>query len=218
MIITLICAPIVTGVVVSIITSPVASSGGTDKPSIPRVNFDAGVNLCAKFNLAVQCVLSSIGSDSYMTREPTDNLNGVPTCGGNLPGFMRWASSHAIPNADGLVLSVASRGRASVEVEDLRVSVLKRQPTPRTTQIDCASGEGGGPSNYIYATVILDHNPPSVSYYCGSNPCPVPNVTIEPGGSAQIHINAYGNHSLTEWVARIDLIINGKLETLNLGS
>lgn len=105
-----------------------------------------------------------------------------------------------------------------MEVEDLRVSVLKRQPTPRTTQIDCASGEGGGPSNYIYATVILDHNPPSVSYYCGSNPCPVPNVTIEPGGSAQIHINAYGNHSLTEWVARIDLIINGKLETLNLGS
>lgn len=114
-----------------------------------------------------------------------------------------------------MVLNIASLGHAIVEVENLRVSLIKREPPLRTLEIDCAGGRG--PSNYIYSTVLLDGNPPKVSYWCGNDPCPVPNVTVQPGGTAQFHILAYSYHWLTKWNARIDLIVNGRLVTIDLG-
>jgi hypothetical protein len=216
-VVTLICIPILTGVAVSIISSHVTpSSNASTVSSVPKVNLGLGTNLCARLAVDIQCVLSDIGSNSYMTRQSVGNLVGVPTCADNLPGFMRWAHSYAIAINDALVLSIASPGKATVEIENLRASVIERQPPLRTTQVDCAGGEEA-PSDYIYSTVLLDGNPPSVSYHCGTTPCPAPDVTIQPGGSAQLHITAYGYHSLTEWAARVDLIVNGKLITVNLG-
>jgi hypothetical protein len=214
--VTVICAPIIVGVAVAIIVQNLPSQADNQgTSSVPTVNFDLGTNLCAQLHMDVQCVLSDTGSNSYMSRKPATNLDGVPTCATNPSGFLNWARTNAVGGSNALVLNIASLGQAVVEVENLRISLIKREPPLRTLQIDCAGGRG--PSNYIYSTVLLDENPPQVSYSCGNEPCPVPNITVQPRGTAQFHILAYSYHWLTEWNARIDLIVNGKLVTIDLG-
>jgi hypothetical protein len=166
----------------------------------------------------IQCVLSDIGSNSYMSRKTAVNLRNVPTCGKSVPDFLKWTRANAVGESNRLVLNIASLGHATVEIENLRISVIKRELPLHTTQIDCGGGKDTGPSNYIYATALLDGNPPHVSYDCGANKCPVPNVTIQPGKNAQFYILAYGSKWLTEWAAAIDLIVDGRLVTINLGN
>jgi hypothetical protein len=215
--VTLVCAPIIVGVAVTIIVQNLPSRGDSQStPSAPTVTFDLGANLCAQLHMDIQCVLSDTGSNSYMARKPAINLDGVPTCDTNLSGFLKWTQVNAVGGSNALVLNIASLGHAIVEIENLRISLIKREPPLHTLEIDCAGG--AGPSNYVYATVLLDGNPPEVSYWCGNAPCPVPNVTVQPGGNAQFHILAYSYHWLTEWTARIDLIVNGRLDTIDLGN
>lgn len=217
--ITLVLAPIIAGVAVVIITQELSSNmGGNATPSAPSVSFNLGTNLCAQLHINVQCVLSDIGANSYMSRKPIVNLRDVPACTKSVPNFLKWTRANAIGESNRLVLNIASLGHATVEIENLRVSVIGRELPLHTTQIDCGGGAGTGPSNYVYATALLDGNPPHVSYDCGANPCPVPNVTIQPGGNAQFYILAYGSKWLTEWAAAIDLIVNGRLVTVNLGN
>jgi hypothetical protein len=216
---TLVCAPIIAGVVIFIITQAISPNGGDNATSsAPSASFNLGTNLCAQLRINIQCVLSDIGANSYMSRKPAVNLQNVPTCAESVPGFLKWARANAVGESNRLVLNIASLGHATVEIENLRVSVIKRELPLHTTQIDCGGGKGTGPSNYIYATALLDGNPPQVSYDCGANPCPVPNVTIQPGGNAQFYILAYGSKRLTEWAGAIDLIVNGRLVTINLGN
>jgi hypothetical protein len=216
--VTLVCAPILVGVVAPVIISELpSSSNGQSSFNEPAGAPFLGTNLCARLRVDIQCTLSDIGSNSYMSREPITNLNDVPTCGTDMPGFLKWAKVHAIGTANSLVLNINSLGHAVVEIENLRVSLVQRKPPPRTLEIDCAGG-GEGSSNYVYSIVHLDSNPPSVRYYCGENTCPVPNITVNPGGNAQFYIGAYSYRWLTEWAARIDLIVNGELMTINLGS
>jgi hypothetical protein len=217
--VTLLCAPIIVGVAVAIITQELSSNAGHDAtPSTPSVSFNLGTNLCVRLHMNIQCVLSDLGANSYMSRKPAVDLRGVPTCGKSVPGFLKWARTNAVGESNRLVLNIASLGHATVEIENLRVSVIERELPLHTTQIECGGGKGTGPSNYIYATALLDGNPPHVSYDCGANPCPVPNVTIQSGGNAQFYILAYGFKRLTEWAAAVDLIVDGRLVTINLGN
>jgi len=216
--VTLVCVPIIVGVAVPIIVQKLPShpdNQGTSSVPTPAVNFDLGANLCAHLHMDIQCVLSDTGSNSYMSRKSTTKLDGVPNCSANLSGFLKWARVNAVGGSNALVLNIASLGHAIVEIENLRISLIKREPPLRTVQMDCAGG--AGPSNYVYAIVLLDGNPPKVSYECGGDPCPVPNVTVQPGGNAQFHILAYGSRWLTEWNARLNLIVNGRLVTIDLG-
>jgi hypothetical protein len=216
--VTLVCVPIIVGVTVPIIVQklpPHADNQGTSSVPTPTVNFDLGTNLCAQLHMDIQCVLSDTGSNSYMSRKSAIKINSVPNCATNPEGFLKWARVNAVGNDNALVLNIASLGHAIVEIENLRISLIKREPPLRTVQMDCAGG--AGPNNYVYAIVLLDGNPPKVSYECGGDPCSVPNVTVQPGGNAQFHILAYSNHWLTEWRARINLIVNGRLVTIDLG-
>jgi hypothetical protein len=199
------------------ISKPPSNSNGQSSFNEPAGAPFLGTNLCARLQVDIQCILSDIGSNSYMSRDPISNLNGVPTCGTDMTEFLKWAKVHAIGTANSLVLIINSLGHAVVDVENLRVSLVLRTPPPRTLEIDCAGG-GEGPSNYVYSIVHLDSNPPSVTYYCEDSPCSVPNVVVNPGGNAQFYISAYSYRWLTEWAARIDLIVNGELVTINLGS
>jgi hypothetical protein len=215
-IITLILAPILVGVAINLASRGLPSQSGTYIPRMTPNSFDQGTNLCRQVHADVRCVLTDIGSNTYMTRKPMLRLDNVPTCASNLVGFQKWAQVNAIEVANNLVLNVASNGRAVVEIENLRISIVRRAPKLRTLQIECAGGKEG-PTNYVYATVNLNGDLPKVAYYCEGNACPAPNVTIRPGGIAQFHISAYSSRALVEWRGRVDLIVNGRLVSIDLG-
>ena len=166
--------------------------------------------------VAIRCTVADIGSNSYMTKTPMTALAGVPSCAGNLVGFLRWAKVNAVGISNSIIVNITVSAKAVVGVEDLRISTVRRANPLRTTRIDCAGGQGDD-SNFIYAAVNLDDNPPTVHYICNNRACQVPNVTLGQGGNVQIHISAYSAKNLVLWQGRIDLLVNGRLITLDLG-
>jgi hypothetical protein len=158
--------------------------------------------------------LNVVSANSFMTLKRMKNLEGVPSCSNNIPGFLKWADTHALGAANVLILNVTSDSRAPVDVENLRVSIIRRSRMLRTTRINCA----GGATGYIYSSINLDTDPPKVGYYCNNRRCPAPNVILQKGDSVELHIVAGGVKWLTHWRGQIDLLVSGRLITLNLGN
>jgi hypothetical protein len=219
---TLVFAPIVVGVAIWAVTQVLgptlkpnsqSSSGSQTAHRGPEV-LSSQHNLCARFKVAVHCTLNVVSSNSFMTLKAATNLKGVPTCSNNLTGFFKWADTHALPVTDILILNITSDSHALVEIEDLRVSIVTRSRPLRTTRIDCA----GGAEDYLYSSIDLDRNPPKVVYYCNGRRCLAPNAILQKGGGMEFYIAAGSLKWLTHWHARIDLLVDGRLLTLDLGN
>jgi hypothetical protein len=204
---TVILAPVIVGLVLQHTGTHKASSIAASLPDFKH-------DLCTDLKVGIQCNLTDLGADSYMSREPMVSLQGVPSCAADISGFRKWAEANAVGATNELVLNITSVTPVEVEIEDLQVAVVDRGPPFYTTRIDCA----GGSISYMYSMVNLDTNPPSVKYYCNDQRCPVPNAILQEGQSLEFRISAGSRRGLTEWRGRIDLIVNGRFITLDLGT
>jgi hypothetical protein len=117
-----------------------------------------------------------------------------------------WVNKNTYPYLDRFLLEISSSTRAAVDIANLQASIVKQYPPLGTALLECAGGEAYS----LYVEVKLDTNPPTVTYYCGTNICKFPTFTLQKGDVIKIYIHAFSMKHFTEWRGRYNLIVNGR--------
>jgi hypothetical protein len=186
----------------------------------PLVDLKPVNDICSKLNIGLQCTLTELSPSDYVTRRIYDSLKGVPVC--DSPSlaeeaqFSKWAKTNTIPGGNLFLLDITSHTDSIVNLGTTQISVANRYPTLATDDIGCA----GGAEFPLGESINLDNNPPTVTYFCGTNQqkCSRPLITLRPGDNAEIMIRAYNMRNVVEWTGRLEIIVNGHILMLNLGT
>ena len=175
-------------------------------------------DICSKLKINIQCTLTELSATDYVTRRTYHNLSGIPVCGeaGSKENarFLKWAATNAIPGGSYFFLDITSNTSAIINLGDTQVYVLKKYPRLMTDDIAC----GGGANFNVTESIDLDNNPPKTTYFCGDNSCSRPRITLRKGDNVEIMINTAVSHSVIVWSGQTDIIVNGHLIVLNLGT
>lgn len=216
-----ILVPVIVGIAIWGSEQTIGNALKPHKANVPADTFPAlkpENDICSKLRINIQCTLTEMPVQGYVTRRSYRNLDSIPVCGGpsvkENAQFLKWAAANTIPAGINFLLDITSHTSAIVNLGTTQISVIKRYPSLSTNDITCT----GGADYYISESVQLDSSPPKVTYICNHDKCSEPHVTLNKGDNVAINISTNSRRGVLVWNGRVIIIVNGHLITLNLGT